>query len=104
MLEVIEKRDVRRMPVPCAIQMREYSRPALETAQLLDLSAGGMRFISQRALETGVYLQVMVQPGSPVMPPLEAAVAVVRCTETDEGFDIAASIVEVETVDYPAVD
>lgn len=62
-----------------------------------------MRFISPRALHAGAHLQITVRPASELTPPLQAAVAVLRCEQLDDGFDIAASIVEIESVDYPDV-
>jgi hypothetical protein len=103
MIDYSEKRAFIRMPMQCPVSMREFSSQAGETAQLLDLSASGVRFISPRALHAGAHLQITVHPANPITPPLEAAVAVLRCEPIDGGFDIGASIVEIEPVEYSQI-
>ena len=92
MIDYSEKRDFIRMPVHCPVSIREMSRAQDEMAELLDLSASGVRFVSGRALDAGARLQMMVRPESPITPPLKAEISVIRCHEIDGGFDIAASI------------
>jgi hypothetical protein len=92
MIEYSEKRDFIRMPVQCPVYVRESASDIEETAELLDLSATGVRFVSQRALDTGARLELTVKPDHPITPPLEATISVIRCEEIDNGFDIAASI------------
>lgn len=81
------------MPVDCPVMLRPTRQhQSDEIAELLELSGGGMRFVSQRAHATGERLQATVQPTYPVTPPLEALISVVRCEAVNAGFDIAASI------------
>ena len=105
MIDYSEKRDFIRMPVRCPIRLHRITTPAADVvAELLDLSAGGMRFVSQCAIETGERLQITVSPDYPITPPLEAEVSVVRCSRIVEGFDIAAAIDLVEPAVYAAGD
>ena len=99
MIDYSEKRDFIRMPLHCAISLRDPVAQAADHAKLLDLSATGIRFISPRSLDQGARLQITLSPENPITPPFEAEIAVVRCDEIDNGFETAATI---ETV-APAV-
>ena len=98
-----EKRDFIRMPMRCPIWIRDIASDTDETVELRDLSASGIRFFSARALEAGMHLQVTVRPAKSITPPLSAAVSVLRCEEIDDGFDIAASIVEIEPAEFASI-
>lgn len=100
MMDFSEKRDFIRMPMQCPIWIRDMDGDRPETAEMRDLSATGIRFVSARALDTGARLQLTVQPTNPITPPLAAEISVLRCQEIDSGFDIAASIDVVEPVEY----
>jgi hypothetical protein len=99
MMDYSEKRDFIRMPIQCPATIR--SQRAEEPAALQDLSATGVRFISTQAFDAGERLQLTVAPPSPITPPLEAEIAVLRCRELEDGFDIAASIELVAPALYP---
>lgn len=101
MTDYSEKRDHIRMPVHCPVSIRDARGEYDETAELLDLSASGVRFISAQAIDEGVRLQLTVRPQRDITPPLEAEVSVVRCNEIGNGFDIAASIDLVSPAIYP---
>ncbi|WP_078118124.1 PilZ domain-containing protein [Thiosocius teredinicola] len=100
MIDYSEKRNFIRMPMNCPISMLTTGKDEADYGQLLDLSASGMRFISPRELDRGDRLQIGVRPMRPITPPLEAEIEVVRCTERSDGFDIAASIVELQPPAY----
>ncbi len=100
MMNSPEKRDFVRMPVHCPLALRNSADQSTEMAELLDLSATGCRFISQRALDQGARLQITVNPQNPITPPLEAEISVIRCAQIDNGFDIAATIELVEPAIY----
>ncbi|MCB1800689.1 MAG: PilZ domain-containing protein [Gammaproteobacteria bacterium] len=101
MIDYSEKRDYIRMPMQCPVSIRDLSAQDSDTAQLLDISASGVRFVSRRALDEGTRLQLMVQPECTITPPLEAEISVIRCREVDDGFDIAASIDLVAPAEFP---
>ena len=103
MIDYSEKRDFIRMPVDCPVSIRELAADLDEPAQLLDLSAGGVRFIGSRALDAGARLQLTLRPEHPITLPLAAEIGVVRCHEIEDGFDIAASIEMVEPAVYEDV-
>jgi len=95
MIEYSEKRDFIRMPVHCPIAVREPDSQSEEIAELLDLSASGVRFVSRQSHDAGARLEMRVTPDHPITPPLEATISVIRCEEISNGFDIAASIEQV---------
>lgn len=100
MIDYSEKRDYIRMPMQCPVTIRDPGAVIADTAHLLDISASGVRFISQRALDEGARLELMVRPECEITPPLEAEISVIRCREIDEGFDIAAAIEVVAPATY----
>ncbi|MDJ0739540.1 MAG: PilZ domain-containing protein [Gammaproteobacteria bacterium] len=104
MIDYSEKRDFIRMAMHCPVAIRPIGSANDETAELRDLSASGVRFVSARELSAGEHLQLTLRPANPITPPLQAAVTVLRCFAIDDGFDIAASIVEIEPVEYSAAD
>ena len=105
MIDYAEKRDFIRMPVSCPIELKDLDAAQDRyEAELLDLSATGIRFVTQRLLSAGDRLQVTVRPGNPITPPLQASVSVMRCTQFDRGFDVAASIELIALADYPDTD
>lgn len=104
MMDYSEKRDFMRMPVHCPVSIRDIRGELEELAELLDLSATGVRFVSSHAIDEGARLQLMVKPECTITPPLEAQVSVVRCNEVDNGFDIAASIDLMAPAIYPDED
>lgn len=102
MIDYSEKRDFIRMPMHCPVRLRSVPNDqGDEMAELLDLSASGLRFLSRKAHDAGQRLHVTVTPHHPVTPPLQAAVSVVRCEPIDNGFDIAVTIDLLEPPLYP---
>jgi hypothetical protein len=100
MIDYSEKRDFIRMPVNRPVQVREPASGREETAELLDLSASGVRLRFGRALEAGARLELRIQPDRPITPPLEATLSVLRCDVIDDGYDIAATIEQVQPAIY----
>jgi hypothetical protein len=96
MLDYSEKRDFIRMPVQCPVSLRDIDRETTTVAELQDLSAGGVRFISEQPLEAGQRLRIRVQPEYPVTPPLQADISVLRCNPLAGNYSIAATIQTVE--------
>lgn len=100
MLEYAEKRDFIRMTVACDMEIHHSDQRQSEMVKLEDLSATGMRFFADQALEAGQKLDVTIHPGSDITPPMQAQIAVIRCDAADNRFDIAASIENVAPAVY----
>jgi hypothetical protein len=79
-----EKRDHYRMSVQCTIRLQAPGSGHYEEAELQDLSATGLRFLSQRDLEAGARFRVVVPSGSELTPPLVAEISVLRCSAAGE--------------------
>lgn len=100
MIDYSEKRNFIRMSMDCPISMLSADSDQADYGELVDLSATGLRFISPRELDAGERLQIGVRPMRPITPPLEAEIEVVRCVEVPNGYDIAASIIELQPPAY----
>lgn len=104
MIDDAEKRDFIRMPMQCPITMRVGDNGPTDRAELRDLSAGGIRFLSPYAVEQGVRVAVRIAPKNPITPPLDAEVNVLRCEPLADRFEIAAAIASVEPVNNETMD
>ncbi|WP_260294354.1 PilZ domain-containing protein [Sedimenticola hydrogenitrophicus] len=96
MQDYAEKRDFYRMAVDCAARYRVAGEDAVQNATVKDLSAGGLQLRIGRELAAGATLNVEIQPGKAITPPLHAVVKVIRCTPVENGvvggFLVACSI------------
>jgi len=103
MQDYSEKRDFYRMAVDCAARYRVDGADAVQPATVKDLSAGGLQLRTDHEVESGVSLNVAIQPGKAITPPLHAVVRVIRCTPADDGpggrFSIACTIERMLSVD-----
>lgn len=96
MQDYAEKRDFYRMAVDCAARYRVAGADTVLHATVKDLSASGLQLCTDHAVESGVTLNVEIQPGKSITPPLHAVVRVIRCTpaghDTGCGFALACTI------------
>ncbi|WP_275100014.1 PilZ domain-containing protein [Sedimenticola hydrogenitrophicus] len=107
MQDYAEKRDFYRMAVDCAARYRVAGDAAVQNATVKDLSAGGLQLRIGRELAAGATLNVEIQPGKAITPPLHAVVKVIRCApieagveeEPGGGFLVACSIERMLSVD-----
>ncbi|MCP4284907.1 MAG: PilZ domain-containing protein [Gammaproteobacteria bacterium] len=93
MLDYSEKRDYPRMFINCAARYRVEGGDKFATAIAKDLSGGGLLLRVDNALSTGSRINVEIQPGKSITPPLYAIVEVVRCDSNGGEFEAACSIV-----------
>ncbi len=70
-----------------------FSRPGsvqVHSGKSIDLSASGIRFVTQMPVTVGETLAIHVNPGVSITPPLEVTMAVIRVVENDDGqYDVA---------------
>lgn len=95
MQDYSEKRDFYRMAVDCAARYRVNGADTVQSATVKDLSAGGVQLRIDQELAAGATLNVEIQPGKAITPPLHAVVKVIRCTPAEDdprAFSIACSI------------
>ncbi len=86
-----DKRDFHRMSIESEVS---FSRPGSSETFLgktVDLSATGIRFVTQTPVKVGELLDIVVKPGVDVTPPLATTMAVVRVTKEDDSpdYDVA---------------
>jgi len=98
MADYTEKRDYRRVKVECAIyyKMLDTELEEEEVGQLENISGRGMMFISDIGVPMRSELEIRVEPGNDLTPPLHARVQVVRMEKQrrGQGYEIGAVIRE----------
>ncbi len=93
MLEYDEKRDYIRMDVDCDITYKLADSNDQKTGHCTSLSGAGVSFIAECAYDTGLAMEVNINPKNSVTPPMTAFIEVVRSSKQDDGnFEIAATI------------
>ncbi|WP_428623120.1 PilZ domain-containing protein [Sedimenticola sp.] len=108
MQDYSEKRDFYRMAVDCAARYRVDGTGSVQDATVKDLSAGGVQLRTQHEVAAGVTLNVEIQPGKAITPPLHAIAKVIRCSPAEEGpggeYLVACSIERMLSVDEAGAD
>lgn len=85
-----DKRDFIRMSIDSELTFCRPGSKQSYSGKTIDLSATGMRFITKAPVAIGEMLEIVVNPGVAITPPLEVTMAVVRVLETEEGhYDVA---------------
>ncbi len=91
-----DNRSFRRMAVEA---MAEVTMPGLEGVELCrvgDLSAVGLLLWTDKTLAEGALLDVKINPGHPITPPLEAEVEVIRTQSEEDGSNqVACRIIQI---------
>lgn len=93
-----EKRDFPRMRLNCAATFTEPGTGERFTQMVLNLSGGGMLFLSNKPYAPGAELEVQVDPGTGLTPPLRARISVLRVEargDGREGYRVAAVIEQI---------
>jgi hypothetical protein len=103
MQEYSEKRDFYRMAVDGAARYRVEGTDTVRDATVKDLSAGGIQLRTDHEVDAGAILNVEIQPGKAITPPLHAVAKVIRCVPAEAwqggGFSIACTIERMLSVD-----
>lgn len=99
MLAYSERRNFPRMDVECPARYRVDGDNETATAIVTNISGGGMRMVTDRALAAASRISIVVVPGKAITPPLSAVVEVVSCDpiegEKAGTFSVAGTIQEV---------
>ena len=91
--EFAEKRDFIRMFINAPIDIAITGTDEWFQGKGNDLSGSGISFTTDHELNEGDSIDVKLHPITPVTPPLEAIVSVIRCNNDDsEGFSISTKI------------
>jgi len=98
MAEFTEKRSYKRVKVECDIhyKMLDSEIEENEIGQLENISGRGLMFIAERGVPLNAELEIRVEPGNNLTPPLHAKVQVVRMEKQRKGggYEIGAVIRE----------
>lgn len=85
-----EKRGFMRMNIESEVSVSRPGSSQMYSGKSVDLSASGVRFITQMAVTVGETLAVQLNAGTPVTPPLAVTISVVRVIEHGDGrYDVA---------------
>jgi hypothetical protein len=85
MMEYKEKRRFPRMKANCAMSFKRVASGSQAHALCVDISASGLMFEAEEAVELGRALEIRTFPGDRITPPITALVEVLRCAETEQG-------------------
>lgn len=85
-----DKRDFIRMSIESEVNFTRPGSTEAYSGKTVDLSANGLRFITNTPVKVGEMLDVTIKPGVAITPPLEVTMAVVRVVETEDGqYEVA---------------
>lgn len=100
-----EKRGFPRMRLNCPATFTDPQTGESFSHMALNLSGGGVLFLSHQAYAQGTALDMQVEPGIGLTPPLRARIHVLRSEPREQGgFAVAATIAEVLPAQVPPGD
>lgn len=97
MVDSNDQRDFHRMMVECEIAYRPVSGGDLKSGMAQNISASGLLFSCDEALDVGLVLEVNIVAEKALVPPLHAIVEVLRVLPASEsgGYAIACKVREI---------
>ncbi len=96
-MEHEEKRQFKRMELSSQLQFRRTGDTRLFKGATMDLSASGIRFITSEALNSGEFLQIVINSQHPQVAPLVAEGHVLRAvalTDDADRYEISLTFTE----------
>jgi len=98
MVDYSEKRSYKRVKVECNIyyKMIDTTDDEQDVGHLENISGRGLMFIAEKGVPVNAELEIRVEPGNDLTPPLHARVQVVRMEKQRRGggYEIGAVIRE----------
>ena len=92
--EYSEKREFMRLFINAPLQYKLEDHEDWSQGTGKDLSATGMAFTINEAVQAGDLIEVRIKPGTEVTPALRAIVKVLRVTEQDDGLFEVSTIID----------
>ncbi len=93
MLDNSESRQFIRMDVSCAMTYKFPDSEQLLVGQCVNLSGSGILFTSEKAIDSGIALEVTIAPDNLLTPPMKAYVEVIRSKAIEPGlYEVATEI------------
>jgi len=82
------------MEVNSKVEFKRGDSGPIFTATAIDISAIGIRFESETAVELGEVLNITVYPGAEITPPLHASVIIKRVDHCEDSgtYEVAGSM------------
>ncbi len=94
-MDYSEKRGFIRIKTDSKIEYRVAGSKDTYYGECINLSAGGVLFISDHSVEPGTLMEISIKPEQALVAPLDATIKVVRAeSNSSGGFDIAGQIKE----------
>jgi len=89
-----DQRDFIRMEVNSKVEFKRGDSGPILLGTAIDISAIGLRFVSEEIIENEEVLNVTIYPGAEVTPPLHATVTVKRVDHCEEEgtYEIAGTL------------
>ena len=92
--EYDEKRDFIRMFINAPVDFAISGSNDWNTGTGKDLSGGGLSFSSDKPMSEGEKVDIKLHPLTPVTPPLEASVTVIRTDELEDNSYIVSTRID----------
>jgi len=93
MLETSDNRKFVRMGAECELTFIHPNSQQIGHGNSINLSAAGILFKTNEKLSAGSALDISVKPVSPITPPLNALIEIVRVVAIENGeYEVAATI------------
>ena len=89
-----EKRDFHRIPIQCALTLKNAASGKSFTATGKDLSAGGVLFYTSEILQAGDFLELHMEASQALFSVLDATIEVLRVEPLADkgGFSVGSAI------------
>jgi hypothetical protein len=94
MMNYEERRRFPRVKANCAMSFKRVACGSQAHARCIDISASGLMFEADEAVELGRALEVRTFPSDRITPPITALVEVIRCAEIDPGRYRIAGVIK----------
>jgi hypothetical protein len=91
-----EKRDFFRMAADCPLTYKTPGNGVGHSGRCINLSAGGVLFSADEAINAGTQIEINITPDKTVVPPLNAVIEVIRNEPSSQQgmFDHACRIIK----------
>lgn len=92
-----ERRTARRIEVSCKLDYVEQGSNHINNGTLSNLSTSGLAFETTQCIDVGALIDVRLNPGNTLVPPLDATIEVLRVNSGDEirSYNVAGRITQI---------
>ena len=92
-----ERRTARRIAVSCKLDYVEQGTELINNGTLSNLSTNGLAFETNQSIDVGAMVDVRLNPGNTLIPPLDATVEVLRVNNGNDlrSYNVAGRITQI---------